>query len=182
MTLPGPGQIDVGALWAGRMVRARTRLRARHIGVIASHGGMFPAVSIRRNAHYRAHLAGVPGRLVAERVQAIAERLEISSYLDLRADQLSRGQALRGAILQGLVHLPELIIADEPTASLHPALAGRLFSALGQMAADQKGAAIVATHDAATANAAGFRLLRAVPSGDPAHQMTEFRWAEAREV
>ncbi|MGV8435788.1 type IV secretion associated ABC transporter ATP-binding protein TagT, partial [Pseudomonas aeruginosa] len=70
----------------------------------------------------------------AERVQALAERLEIGDQLDKKPAALSVGQRQRVAIARALVHAPRLLLADEPTAALDPLNAERVMRLLVEQA------------------------------------------------
>lgn len=174
MTEKSGSIINVQNLWRHRQRSKLSKIRARSYGIVSASGRLFPAVSIRKYAQYRAHLAGMKRRQSSAQIAVLAEQLEISHLLDLRSDQLSRGEAIRGSILQSLVHKPKLIIADEPTASLHPSLAANLFRLLARIVIENGGAVIVATHDSITAQKSGFQLLEAQMQGEPNNLFTSF--------
>jgi putative ABC transport system ATP-binding protein len=79
------------------------------------------------------------------------------------------GQRQRAALARALAHRPLLVLADEPSAALHPTQAAEAFSVLRDAAAE--GAAVLAcTHDADRAAAAGFALLACRP--EPGEMLT----------
>ncbi len=95
----------------------------------------------------------------AERVQALAERLEIGDQLDKKPAALSVGQRQRVAIARALVHAPRLLLADEPTAALDPLNAERVMRLLVEQARERGACTVVATHDERLARAAGLEVL-----------------------
>ena len=105
---------------------------------------------------------------------ALAARLGIAAVLDRMPGQVSVGQRQRAAVARALGHRPGVVLADEPTASVHPAQADEVLALLTE-AAEQDGAALViTTHDAARAAAAGYAVAPCRPEVGQA--VTRFAW------
>jgi len=75
-------------------------------------------LTIRENLHVYGHLYNV--RRVRERIDELAAALDLGALLDRPAGQLSAGQKTRVALAKSLINRPELLLLDEPTASLDP--------------------------------------------------------------
>src|SRR6266851_460395 len=75
-------------------------------------------LTVRQNLVIYARLYGLPRR--EERIAALARDLQIEPLLDRPAGKLSAGQKTRVALAQALLNEPELLLLDEPTASLDP--------------------------------------------------------------
>lgn len=148
--------IDLGAVWRAGDDDSLTAIRAAHFGYILQTGGLLPFLSVRRNI---ALSQAVLGRPDPAHIEALAARLEIAALLERMPATLSVGQRQRVAIARALAHRPEILLADEPTASVHPALADTILALLIEQAREQDTALILATHDPDRAARHGFTIL-----------------------
>jgi molybdate transport system ATP-binding protein len=86
----------------------------RNIGYVFQEPGLFPHLDVRGNINYGARRANV--RRIEERY--VVDMLGLEDLLDRRPDTLSGGEAQRVAIAAALLRSPDLILMDEPLASL----------------------------------------------------------------
>jgi ABC-2 type transport system ATP-binding protein len=75
-------------------------------------------LSVAENLRVYAHLYGVRQR--DQRIAELAEQLDLGALLDRPAGQLSAGQKTRVALAKSLINRPDVLLLDEPTASLDP--------------------------------------------------------------
>ena len=75
-------------------------------------------LTVRQNLSIYARLYGLPRR--AERIERLASDLQIEPILERPAGKLSAGQKTRVALAKAMLNDPELLLLDEPTASLDP--------------------------------------------------------------
>jgi ABC-2 type transport system ATP-binding protein len=104
-------------------------------------------LSIRQNLKIFGKLYGV--RNMAERIAQLASELDLSDLLDRPAGKLSAGQKTRVSLAKALVNTPEVLLLDEPTASLDPDTADWVRGRLERYR-DERGATILlASHNMA---------------------------------
>lgn len=147
---------DIAALWQADNHDALARLRRKACGYVLQTGGLLEFLDVRGNIELPRRLLELPAD---DRVQRLAEHLEIADYLGKRPQQLSVGQRQRVGIARALAHAPRLVLADEPTASLDPANAQRVMQLLVEQARLSRTCTVIATHDEPLARNAGLAVL-----------------------
>jgi len=75
-------------------------------------------LTVRQNLSIYARLYGLKAR--RERIEDLARDLQVEAFLDRPAGKLSAGQKTRVALAKAMLNEPELLLLDEPTASLDP--------------------------------------------------------------
>ena len=143
---PNAGTLQLFGLDA---VRQRAALRPR-IGYLAHQPGLYPALTALENLEFFCVLHGIDRSTAAEALV----RVELTGVESRPAGELSRGMQQRLGIARSLLHDPELVVLDEPDASLDAA--GR--SLLGRLLEGRT--VVLASHDVGFARATCERSLR----------------------
>ncbi len=144
------GNTDVTAL--GRRDLRRIR---RRIGMIFQEFALVERLSVMENVlsgrlGYVGFWASWFRRFPADDIQkafAVLDRVGLMDHVDKRADALSGGQRQRVGIARALVQEPDLLLVDEPTASLDPKTSRQVMRLLIEVCAERGLAAIVNIHD-----------------------------------
>src|SRR5262249_25605294 len=102
----------------------------------------------------------------------LLERVGLDHMADKRADELSGGQRQRVGICRALIQKPELLLVDEPTASLHPKTSRQIMRLIKELCTERKLSAIINIHDVMLAQIfaeriVGLRLGEVVYDGPP---------------
>jgi ABC-2 type transport system ATP-binding protein len=114
LILPTGGTIRVlGADMAADRHRVLHRMNFESPYVALPH-----RLTVRQNLRVFGRLYGVPD--TERRIVELAGELDLSEFLDREAGKLSAGQKTRVALAKALINAPEVLLLDEPTASLDP--------------------------------------------------------------
>jgi len=114
LLLPTAGKVEV---LGEDMLRHRYRVLPR-LNFSSPFVDLPHRLTVRQNLLIYARLYGLPSR--RERIESLAADLQISPFLERPAGKLSAGQKTRVALAKALLNEPELLLLDEPTASLDP--------------------------------------------------------------
>jgi phosphonate transport system ATP-binding protein len=135
---------------------------------------------------WRSYLRRFPQKDI-DRAFALLDRVGLSAHFDKRADALSGGQRQRVGIARALAQEPELLLIDEPTASLDPKTSRQIMRLIREICAESGLPAIINIHDVPLAQAftdriIGLRAGRVVFDGPPSQldeaALTEIYGAE----
>lgn len=123
------------------------RLRASRIGFVFQTFLLIDALTVAENIALQLRFSGRRGETIRRRAMEALEHVDIAGLADKRPPQLSHGERQRAAIARALATGAELLIADEPTASLDRTQGEAIIRLLHSCAADDGVCVIVASHD-----------------------------------
>jgi putative ABC transport system ATP-binding protein len=145
---PTQGSIMIGGSELAQMSEAeRTRFRREKIGFTFQANNLVPYLTVQENVELMLKLNHQFSKAGKERAREILERLGLGERLRSLPSQLSGGQQQRVAIARALVHNPNIVLADEPTASLDTERAFQVVETFAGLIHAQKLAGIMVTHD-----------------------------------
>ncbi len=104
-------------------------------------------LSVRENLQVYGHLYSVRG--IAARIAELARELDLEALLERPAGALSAGQKTRVALAKSLINRPDVLLLDEPTASLDPDTADLVRSWLERYRAETGCTILLASHNMA---------------------------------
>lgn len=145
---PTSGEIEIAGESLTAMSEAtRTRFRGRAIGFAFQANNLVPYLTALENVQLMLRLNGKLNTQSKARARELLTRLGLGDRLDHYPAQLSGGQQQRVAIARALIHEPEVVLADEPTASLDTERAFQVVSTFADLIHEQQRAGIMVTHD-----------------------------------
>ena len=172
--------LNITGLRAGDLRRAR-----RRIGMIFQEYALVERLTVMENvlsgrlgyvSFWRSFARRFPGQDIANAFRLL-DRVGLMQHADKRADALSGGQRQRIGIARALAQDPELLLIDEPTASLDPKTSRQIMRLIIEICREQELPAIINIHDVVLAQQFTDRIIglqagRVVFDG-PASGLTE---------
>jgi len=97
-----------------------TEEKKERIGYMPEERGLYQDAPLERCLLYLASLKGVPSGEARQRLGALLERFDLAAHKSKKVKELSKGMQQKAQIINTIIHRPELVIIDEPFASLDP--------------------------------------------------------------
>ena len=144
---PTVGVIHIGGKALTDMSDAkRTHFRGQAIGFSFQSNNLVPYLNARENVELMLRLNGKLNRAGKQRTADLLMRLGLGERMKNYPGQLSGGQQQRVAIARALIHEPQIVLADEPTASLDTERANQVVETFAELIHEQGRAGIMVTH------------------------------------
>ncbi|MFD3447173.1 ABC transporter ATP-binding protein [Microbacteriaceae bacterium 4G12] len=124
-----------------------TDIRLRKIGFIFQFANLVPFFTVKEQLLYITKLKGEDKKEAGKFAEKLLETFGLSHRINHYPKQLSGGEKQRVAIARAFMNNPDLILADEPTASLDSKRAREVVELMKQEVKKNKKAAIMITHD-----------------------------------
>lgn len=134
-------------------------VRKRSIGFVFQQFNLFSALTALENVEYALNVRGFEGASARREAERMLDAVEMGDRRGARPRDLSGGQKQRVAIARAVAGRSAIILADEPTASIDPRLAGQVLMLFGRLARDEDRAILIVSHDP-KASAVADRVLR----------------------
>ena len=164
---PTAGSVHLGDLDVTAMSRGDLRRARRRIGMIFQEYALVERLTVMENVlsgrlgyvpFWRSFTRRFPDADVQKAFQLI-ERVGLTDQADKRADALSGGQRQRVGIARALEQDPELLLVDEPTASLDPKTSRQIMRLILEICQERDLPAIINIHDVVLAQSFTQRII-----------------------
>ena len=103
----------------GTSVKQRSRLHKENVGFVFQHFHLLDDLTVYENLDMPLSYRDVPRKERQSRVAEVLDRFHIVGKKDLYPPQLSGGQQQQVAVARAVIAEPRVVLADEPTGSLH---------------------------------------------------------------
>ncbi|HOU11964.1 MAG TPA: ABC transporter ATP-binding protein/permease [Anaerolineae bacterium] len=143
LILPTSGEAQVG----GYDCTDEAPIKAMIGLMTCNERSFYPRLSGRENLRFYAGLLNLSPAATAQRIEELADLLDLREFLDKRYDLYSLGMKHRLALARSLLNRPTLLFLDEPTRSLDPLAAARFREALFTLARREGCTIFLVTHD-----------------------------------
>ena len=144
---PTTGEVIVNGQNIARIsAKASDHLRLTQLGFVLQAYNLVPFLKIREQFEL-VNKVKKRGNISQEKLQELLKQLGINSLLDKYPSELSGGQQQRAAIARALYANPQILLADEPTASLDSENVSEVGKLLKKLAKNYNKAVLLVTHD-----------------------------------
>ncbi len=113
---PSDGRVRV----AGYDVVEEPLEAKRRTGYLPESPPVYPDMTVVEYLAFVARIKGIPRQEIEQRIEEVSQRVAITDVPDRQIGKLSKGYRQRVGLAQALIHNPEVLVLDEPTAGLDP--------------------------------------------------------------
>lgn len=145
---PSSGRIVIGGQDLSHFSEKQMNdIRLDKIGFVFQSANLIPYLTVKDQLLLIAELSGKKGKQANQKADEMLSRLGLSHRAHAYPENLSGGERQRVAIARAWMNDPEILLADEPTASLDSERGRAVVEMLSQEVKERNKAAIMVTHD-----------------------------------
>ena len=127
--------------------KIKTNLRLKNIGFIYQFHHLMPEFTALENVIMPLLINKVKLKDALEQGKEILAELGLAKQFNKRPSKLSGGEKQRVAIARGMIHKPDILLADEPTGNLDPVNAHKIFELFLEQVIKNQQTTIIVTHN-----------------------------------
>lgn len=131
----------------------------RDLAMVFQDYALYPHMTVRENLSFGLRMKGMKRESISQRIEEVAEILQIGSLLDRKPAKLSGGQRQRVAIGRSLVRKPSIFLFDEPLSNLDAQLRSQMRIEISDLHNRLQSTSIYVTHDQVEAMTLAHRIV-----------------------
>ena len=143
---PTNGQVYIADTNLAEIKKWKVPYLRRKVGCVFQDFKLLPQKTVSENVAYALEVTGRPRRIIESYVPEVLRLVGLGHKLDSYPDELSGGEQQRVSVARAFVNRPPILLADEPTGNLDPAMSAGIVKLLERI--NNTGTTVVmATHD-----------------------------------
>ena len=140
------GASEGTALLFGRPIETSDLNARKRVGYMSQQFSLYTELTVRQNLDLHARLFHLTPQRAKTRVAELMDRFGLNEHVDQRAEDLPLGIRQRLSLAVAIVHAPEMLILDEPTAGVDPLARDRFWELLIGLSRNEGVTIFVSTH------------------------------------
>lgn len=145
--IPTSGTVSVAHINVGKLKNRKIPTYRRNIGVVFQDYQLLEAKTVFENVAYALEVVDKKNDEIRKRVRHVLRLVDLSEKQGAFPRELSGGQKQRVAIARAIANKPAVLIADEPTGNLDPAMSNDIMQLLEKINREENTTIVMVTHD-----------------------------------
>ena len=145
--VPTSGTVNVVGINIGKLKHNKVPLYRRNIGVVFQDFRLLKAKTVFENISYALEVISMKKSIIRHRVRQVMNLVGLDDKGSSFPKELSGGQQQRVAIARAIANKPKILIADEPTGNLDPAMSDEIMALLEKINREEHTTIVMVTHD-----------------------------------
>jgi ABC-type lipoprotein export system ATPase subunit len=127
--------------------KAMSLFQRKHMGFVFQYGNLLSYLTVSENIALPLVLNGIDGKKKETRVTELLKKIELTEAAKAMPNELSGGEVQRVAFARAIAHLPKILMADEPSASLDSETGLNLIRMMTDLSKAHQCTLVISTHD-----------------------------------
>ncbi len=145
--LPSSGTIMLDNINVGKLKRSQLPKYRQNLGVVFQENRLLPEKTVFENVYFALEVINMDKIKARQRVREVLNLVALDDKANSFPRNLSGGQQQRCNIARAIANNPKLLVCDEPTGNLDPAMSREIVHLLGKINKEEGTTILMVTHD-----------------------------------